>query len=340
MDRIILSFLLTLLSVAIVIPIVACETTDPLSSPTMPLQTPPAIIPAIPPDAPASVPALKQGTVPSYLIDAHCHLVPSICNDGLCGIEQVISNMDKAGVAKTVLFSLRSSKSFSADVLEAYHKYPERIIPSRGDDNLNVSNPATLNLVRSDLDTSIFRGIGEISTRHGADNLLNIPPDNPFMLELWKLGAKYRIPVNVHCDNPQNWLPELERALEQCPDTTFIWAHTGPSNPIILKGMFDRHPNLNADLSSLNPIWGDIRGFPMHQLEKPEWISMLEAYPERFLFGTDAWTKELHRSYPAIVAWFRVNVFSKLSVKTTEYIAHGNAEKLYGITLSAGTEKK
>ncbi len=281
---------------------------------------------------PTLTPTQIPKSVQSYSIDAHTHINPGFSAGGLSGIDLLMSSMDKAGIQKAVLF--RHPESKTADVLEAYRKYPDRILPCRGDDGLNVNDPTTLNPIRADLDTGIFRGLGEIYVRHSGANI-NIPADHPVMLELFKLAADHRIPVTVHLDSPEKGLTQFERALNQCPSTTFIWAHCGPSKPDVLKGMLDRHPNLFADLSTLNPVRQNLAGKPalppVFQIGSPEWILLMRAYPDRFLFGTDPWFIEAYVGLPDIAFWFKDNVFSQLSIETAEAIDHGNAERLFGI---------
>lgn len=138
--------------------------------------------------------------------------------------------MDEVGIGKVVLFPLRD-QSDSQAVLEAYRKYPDRVIPFRGSDGLNLDDPASLNSVHTGLETGLFRGLGEIVTGHGWYGM-DIPADHPLILSLWDLGAEYDIPITVHMGTappgqdqtaiPLEWLQELEQALEHNRSTTFI----------------------------------------------------------------------------------------------------------------------
>ncbi len=205
-------------------------------------------------------PASTPKPVPSYWIDAHSHINPRLSAGGLSGVDLLVSSMDKAGIGKTVLF--RDPQALTADVLEAYRKYPDRIVPCRGDDGLDVTDSTTLDPIRADLDTGLFRGLGEIFVRHALAKI-DIPADHPVMVQLFKLPAEHGIPVTVHLDSPQKGLTEFERALNQCPSTTFIWAHSGPATPDVVREMLQSHPNLYADLSTLGPVRNWVR--PGHQ---------------------------------------------------------------------------
>lgn len=275
-------------------------------------------------------------------IDAHTHLNPDLCHGGLCGIDLLVSSMSAAGIHRIVLFPLRDV-SDSGDVLDAYHKYPHYIIPFRGPDGLDLEGPSSLDLIRADLDTGLFWGLGEIVTRHGFYGI-DIPATHTVMLDLWDLAAEYDIPVTFHTgtrpwgedqtDIPAEWLAEFEEALNQSPSTTFIWAHCGPSRPDVLRGMLDRHPNLYADISALNPVFHEMKGReppPELLIDGPEWTQLLEEYSDRFLFGTDVHVLEHYVNPSALLAYVRDEVFSRLSDEAVDAISHENAEGLLGI---------
>jgi predicted TIM-barrel fold metal-dependent hydrolase len=280
---------------------------------------------------------------PNIWIDAHAHLNPYLCSDSLCGIDLLVKSMNAAGVKRIVLFA-KPGVSDSADVLEAYQKYPDFVIPCRGSDGLDLNDPTTLNLIRKDLDTGLFKAIGEIVTRHGFYGI-NIPADHPVMIELFKLGHEYGIPVIIHMgtrpldedqtDIPAEWLAEFERALEQCPSTTFIWAHSGPSRPDVLKGMLDKYPNLYADISALNPVFWEMQGREVPSellINRTEWIDLLGEYSDRFLFGTDVHFIEGYGDISSLLSYVRDDVFPMLPSDAVEAIAHGNGERLFGIS--------
>jgi predicted TIM-barrel fold metal-dependent hydrolase len=304
----------------------------------------PATQVAVTNSGPATAPGPISTTVPKAAsvlwIDAHAHLNPDTSLDGLRGVDLLVSRMDAARIDKVVLWNLRGGFSTSADVAEAYRKYPDRIIPFRGDDGLDVNDPASLDSIAADLDTGIFRGLGETVTRHGSSGA-RIPVDHPVMLGLFALAAEHGVPVFVHMDTTnldedepadgEEWLAGFERALEECSLTTFVWTHCGIApSPAVVRGMLDRHSNLYCDLSSRNPAWATMREVSpeLFSIDKPEWVALLNAYPDRFLFGTDAYGDITYVGYPDIVAWFKEQIVPQLSEEAVEFISHGNAERL------------
>lgn len=146
--------------------------------------------------------------------------------------------------------------------------------------------------------------------------------DDPRCLEVFRVAGSLRSPVVLHLDVPylmnergemayQNFwfggtIDNLERALDACPDTIFIghapgfWreisgdARTEPSaypSGLLtpggrLHGLFDRHPNLYADLSAgsaLNALKRD----PGHAQQ------FLTRFADRLLFARDFYGQDL-----------------------------------------------
>lgn len=149
-----------------------------------------------------------------------------------------------------------------------------------------------------------------------------LPIDDPRCLELFKLAGKRGLPVVLHLDVPYlpprggryvghfKWkggtVANLERALLACPETNFIghapgfWRElTGDADnypeaylkpPLKpggrLPGMFERHPNLYADLSA-----GSARR--ALQADPAFAHELLLRFPDRFLFARDTYGSEL-----------------------------------------------
>lgn len=157
-----------------------------------------------------------------------------------------------------------------------------------------------------ELDPGLWQGIGEVFTRHD-DLTALIDGDTPranneAMLRIYHLAAEYDLPVMLHSNitskrerNPL-YLAEIEEPLRNHPHVRFIWAHAGTSMEIhrhqkkldfllpTLKRMLGDYPNLYVDLSwtVLQPYLLDKNGKP-----DPEWLKLVEKYPERFMLGSD-----------------------------------------------------
>lgn len=174
-----------------------------------------------------------------------------------------------------------------------------------------------------------------------------IPFDDPRCLLLFRAAGELGMPVVLHLDVPfradgkggsiydPTWyggtVENLSRALSACPETTFIGHAPGfwreisgnadedpsnyPSGPVIGRGrlydLFERHPNLYADLSA-----GSGR---MALSRDPEHARVfLEAFSDRLLFARDYYGGELHEFLKTV----------DLKPETRAAIYYGNAERL------------
>lgn len=174
-----------------------------------------------------------------------------------------------------------------------------------------------------------------------------LPFDDPRCLELYHTAGELKLPVVLHLDIPYmprkkgppayfaNWyggtIDNLERALQACPETTFVGHAPGfwreisadaghnpdqyPRTRIKERGrlyrLFNKHPNLFADLSAGSALYA-------LQRDRANAIAFLKRYAGRLLFGRDCYGKDLHRFLMGL----------KLPTAVLEKIYHRNAESL------------
>ncbi len=193
-----------------------------------------------------------------------------------------------------------------ADLLRARDEYPQRFIPGYCPHPLKGDAPG---LFEAACRIHGVRVCGEWKFR--------IPFDDPRCLNLfWKAG-ELGCPVVFHLDIPfvtdaasgkRRYLPSwyggtvanLERALQACPETTFIGHAPGfwreisgdadqctegyPSGPVTPGGrlyrLFDTYPNLYADISA-----GSGHTAISRDLEHGR--AFMKRYSDRLLFGRD-----------------------------------------------------
>ena len=153
--------------------------------------------------------------------------------------------------------------------------------------------------------------------------------DDPRALELFRTAGRLGCPVVLHMDAPylpdgnggqvyqNNWygggIGALERALQNCPETTFVghapgfWRYisgdakqdpdTYPKGKIVRGGevqrLLDTYPNLYADLSAGSGL-GAIRRDPEYGRK------FIIHYSDRLLFGRDAPGQELQTFLPTL----------------------------------------
>lgn len=272
----------------------------------------------------ASVEQTEGGSDPIPFIDSHVHL-----NDEAMQIEL----MRRFGATRAVVFWGRASDN--GTIAEAARRHPGLFIPfasisperSLFRSAWNADDPTLLARLDELLESGLYKGIGEISAVHFPSPGLNetdFDPLGPMMRGVLELARKHRVPVLVHVELTR--MRELSGLLEAFPDVPVIWAHGGYTPLFLARRMLERHPNLTYELSART--WPRHPRAPDYTILKdgrsvwPEWLTLIEAMPGRFIVGTDA----SHRSLAGEVMKFESvqNLLSQLSPATRERVARGN----------------
>lgn len=198
-----------------------------------------------------------------------------------------------------------------ASVMEAVRRYPDRFIPGYCPHPLD---PRAADKLEAAIDIHGVKVCGEWK--------FCLPIDDPRCIELFRRAGQRGVPVVIHLDVPYlppkggkyvghyRWkggtIDNLERALVACPDTNFIghapgfwrelsgeadtWPEVYLKPPLApggrLLGMFDKYPNLYADLSA---------GSALRALQADPAVArdLLIRHVDRFLFGRDYYGGEL-----------------------------------------------
>lgn len=148
----------------------------------------------------------------------------------------------------------------------------------------------------------MFKWMGEVNlvkqalfgNHHSATPLDVIADWAPFMQRL----RERNIPIAIHSDlgsddNPEKYLPLMDRVLDLYPDNKIVWVHMGLSKElttlnvdrhiVIMKRRLDEHPSLMLDIS-----WRVIADNYFDTPErKAKYVAFFEAYSDRILTGTD-----------------------------------------------------
>ena len=148
----------------------------------------------------------------------------------------------------------------------------------------------------------VFRGIGEAMSRH--DDLTNLTTgerpraDHPAFFRIFDFAGRVGMPVIIHHNiapisasegvKDPDYLPEILRAFEEFPNTTFIWSHAGISRritvadlPGILDSILDRH----RDHVYIGLSWVVYEDYVLRDLDS--WSELIRRYPNNFVIGSD-----------------------------------------------------
>ena len=274
-----------------------------------------------PPLAPATAFAVRYP-----MTDCHLHLVDFLQRTD--GITAALAAMDLSGVSDAVVSGMPLVKTwpnserlrpeyYLDDDSHAYWYSATDVLVARAVLSLppeqqkrfhpticgfNGADRNALDHVKRMVDwyPGLWQGIGEVMTRH--DDLTALTygdvarADNLALSAIFTFAGDHDLPVFLHSNIGSVWkrepiyLPEVETAVKNHPNTRFVWCHAGISRRIDiptltteLRRMLSTYPNLRVDIS-----WVVYETY-LVKTGKPDpaWIALIEDFPTRFLIGTD-----------------------------------------------------
>ena len=248
------------------------------------------------------------------IIDMHSHPYAKTPQQ----IAEWVNNMDEVGIEKTIILTMTTGREFDqiygsyskhGDRFEMWCG-----LDFSGHDKPGFG-PAAIKELERCRDAGA-RGVGEIhdkgkGLRSGKSNAPGMHPDDPRMDEPWDKCGELGMPVSLHVADPiwmyqkmdkhndglmnaYEWRLDnqpnivdlggmigiLERTVKKHPKTTFIACHFAnlDYDLVRLGSLFDRNPNLHADISARYAETAPIPRFASQFYER---------YADRLLYGTD-----------------------------------------------------
>jgi predicted TIM-barrel fold metal-dependent hydrolase len=277
----------------------------------------------------ATLPVPAPG--PVQYVDAHSHLVASLPPTELA------AKLKAAGVSGVVLMDPQ------ADVLrEAAAANPGVVVPF-----ISVARLPTMPGLRLSPDAATAMaaleaegavcGFGEIPTRieprlEADDAAALSAPDR---MAIYAMAEARRMPVNLHVSlSSPATIAAIEVIAARHPHMPLILAHAGwEADAPLIGRLMAAHRNIHADLSIRldRPMPGSndtrlsIVG-PDGQLLL-EWRTLIERFPDRFLFALDISGERRPLQIATLVADAKATL-GQLPRATENAVAHGNIERL------------
>ncbi len=122
----------------------------------------------------------------------------------------------------------------------------------------------------------------------------------------------------------------FERLLDHNPRARIVWVHagwdlTGERTVPLMRALLERHPNLYMSVKSDNAGTPATAPFLPGGGLKPGWLAMLEAFPDRFVVGSDQFYDD-----PQIIRTYRARAFvDALPMEIARRIAYENVKYIY-----------
>jgi len=252
--------------------------------------------------------------------------------------EQLVDTMNRLGIQMSVLLPLDSPEACDGifttfEALEAWKKYPERLIPFCAVDP------------RRDKVEAQIRAYVEMGCKGFGEHKMGLYIDDERCKRIYRTCGEMKLCVVFHLDPGLNTdelgLPRLEQLLKEFPDTNFVmhgpgwWAEMSGDNQVrggYPKGKIQPGGAVDRLLQEYPNIYGELSAGSGHNAltRDPDYTpGFLERNWEKLLFGTDY--LGAGQDLP-IVRFIRELDMEESKVHA---IARGNAMKLLGIPASA-----
>ena len=222
----------------------------------------------------------------------------------------------------------------------------------------NSVTPEVLNRFQQQAEAIAATGaaaFGELAAEHFSSHIGNhpyesAPPDHPLLLALADIAAKYDMPIELHMEaiprdmpfpkpdiagppNPATLTENIkafERLLDHNPKARIVWAHagwdlTGERTVPLMRSLLAKHPNLYMSVKSDKAGTPATAPFRLGDGLKPGWLAMLQAFPDRFVVGSDQFYDD-----EETIRTHRARIFvDSLPPEIAHKIASENAKHIY-----------
>jgi len=161
------------------------------------------------------------------------------------------------------------------------------------------------------------KGFGEMAALHFSlrrnHPFEEVSPDHPLLLLLADIAAGANVPIDLHMeavvsdwqvpdrlrargpDNPlmvHENIAAFERLLAHNRGARIIWAHAGWDNTghrtvALMRRLLTAHPNLHMSIKVRRSRGPGRTPLDRNGNLRPEWLALLEAFPDRFLMASD-----------------------------------------------------
>lgn len=276
-----------------------------------------------------------------YFIDAHSQADEAIDRD------ELLQRMAAAGIQKTILSSRRKRSAF--DPADWAESHPNKIIASVRVKSKHYKNntPKFRKKIKKQLKSGRFKAMSEVLLYHAqkgehAKEVI-VYPDDERLSFLLRQAKKLNWPLVIHIefaalhgDMREEFFNKMQTLLVENPDQPFCLNHMGQLKSDAVAELIKKHQNLYFITAHTTPMavqrsrqpW--VNMFQGRELA-PDWKSLVIKHPDRFIFGIDnVWADQWRNDYKPQVELWR-EALLKLPADVAHKVAHGNAERLWGL---------
>jgi hypothetical protein len=267
---------------------------------------------------------------------------------------EVTAALDNSGIRRMALFArLHRKRNGESDVLSLKRRFEQRVVmgtPKPFNERGDLSD-GFVEQTLSYLQDKRFQFVGEIMFAHAdkshgeqtLDGERYVAPDGKNVMRLLAALEGRNIPVMTHWEVyawGRDW-PAFHELYSRFPGVTFIWPHAGFASADQVRTVLSSNANVIVTLSKKET---DQRALSSEEKASvlggavvdrcamllPEWRDLLENYPHRFMFATDAHKDFRWARYAEVVKRWRL-ILGQLPEPVARALAWDNAERIYGV---------
>jgi len=205
----------------------------------------------------------------------------------------------------------------------------------------NADNPgirAFLKDLKADLKAGRVKGVGtyfvnNLNTDDRPAFRRKVSGNASAIKAIYKLVAEHGSVLRVHLQQDAKTITEFETVMAGDRRGKVLWNQCGSTTSAYqVRPLLERHPNLFCEISwrfppVTRPEFADRYIFDKRG-PMPEWLKLIEDYPDRFMFGNDGHAGE---QYDCATAAVRRNLLPYLQPETMRKVAYENSKRVFGI---------
>jgi len=265
------------------------------------------------------------------LFDAHLHYNEEAWNgrDGPHPPADVLARMQRNGVRGILSNSRPNDGTRALAALPQTRAAGVTVVPfirlyrTRADYDNWFRDPGIHRMVQEELARGTaagpYRGLGEFHLYDSGN------ARGPVARQLMALAEEKSLVVLAHVDDEAIELL-MAATPSQGRELRLVWAHTGINGTPIerVQELLAKYPRLMGELSYRPGLTCD--GGKLC----PDWRTLIERHPDRFLIGSDTWVNQRWQHYDATMQGYRAWL-GDLPADIARRIAWGNAARLFGL---------
>ncbi|MCW8892458.1 MAG: amidohydrolase [Deltaproteobacteria bacterium] len=277
-----------------------------------------------------------------YFVDAHSQV-----DHNLVPIDKIISLMDATGVRQTILSARGNLKG--GNLLKLTKRNPGKITPAvrtKGDP-YDTNSQQYYEILKKQITTKRYHAMAEVLIYHAqkgekAPEVAVLPNDKRVEVALnyaidngWPFVAHIEF-ASLQGQQKKKFMRAFKQMLNQHPEQPFVLTHMGQLSAERCLRLITNHKNIYFHTGWTNPAavegsnqpWTDVFS---GELLAPEWKELFTQHPERFIFALDnVFAEHWSDFYQKQMDYWKRGL-AELPEDVAHLIAHGNAERLWGL---------